>query len=269
MRAALVLSTLFVCAGVARALDFFELEVYPATTEGQGVHEIETTSTYVANGRKPTDEEREGEEPRRHRLLRTAFEYNYGLTDRIDVAGYIDVQKPNGKDVEYAGSRFRARGALAEKGQYPVDVGWYLEVEVPDKGESELELEFKPLLSRDFGRFSLDLNPTFELPTVTEERRTLEFKYAARVYYRLSRNFVPGIEFYGDAGQIRRFDPAREQEHYVLPIVYGRLFPGFRIAAGPAFGITRGSDPVVLKLQIEYEFAGYGGVSPPRAPVTR
>ena len=42
----------------------------------------------------------------------------------------------------------------------------------------------------------------------------------------------------------------------------------FRFAAGPAFGVTRGSDPIVLKLQVEYEFSGYGGVSSPRAPVT-
>src|SRR6266852_1398999 len=51
----------------ALALNFFELEVYPATTEGQGLHEVETTTTFVADGRRPTDEERDGEEPRRHR----------------------------------------------------------------------------------------------------------------------------------------------------------------------------------------------------------
>ena len=50
----------------AYALNFFELEVYPATTEGKGVHEVENITTFVANG---VDAER-------HRLLRTSFEYN-------------------------------------------------------------------------------------------------------------------------------------------------------------------------------------------------
>ena len=157
-------------------------------------------------------------------------------------------------DAEYAGSRFRARGGLWEKGRYPVDLGWYFEAEVPHDAKSDLELEFRPLLSRDIGRFSLDLNPAFDLPTVTEERRTLEFNYRARVYYRLSRYWIPGIEFYGDIGQIRRPESSRDQEHYVFPVVYGRLARGLRVAAGPGFGLTRASDPVIMKLTVEWEF---------------
>src|SRR5437867_9762868 len=97
-------------AAPAPALNFFELEVYPATTEGQGLHEVENLTTLVANGRRPNDEEVEGEEPRRHRLLRTTVEYNYGLTDKIDVAAYTDLARENGDELEHAGSRIRAQG---------------------------------------------------------------------------------------------------------------------------------------------------------------
>ena len=264
-----MLAGLLVCgpaAMPARALNFFELEVYPATTEGKGLHELENITSFVANGRRPSEEEAAGEEPRRHRLLRTTLEYDYGLTDKIDVAAYLDLQRPNGEELEYAQSRFRARGAFFEKGRFPLDVGWYVEAEVPDRGESELELEFRPIVSRDIGRFSVDLNPMLELPTVTSERRTLEFNYGARVYYRLSRDLVPGVEFFGDAGQIRRFDPAREQQHYVFPALYGRLARGVKFVVGPGFGLTRASDPVILRIGVEYEFtvpAGGGG-GPPR-----
>ena len=246
----------------ALALNFFELEVYPATTEGQGLHEAETTTTFVADGRRPADEERQGGEPRRHRLLRTSIEYNYGLTDKVDFAAYTDVERVNGDELEYAGSRVRARGGLFEKGRYPLDLGWYLEAEMPHRGASDMELEFRPIVSRDVGRFSVDLNPGFELPTVTRERRTLEFKYGARVYYRLSRSLMPGIEFFGDIGQIRRPAAAREQEHYVFPVLYGRLARGLRFVAGPGFGLTRASDPLILRLGIEYEFSLAGGGGP-------
>jgi hypothetical protein len=251
-----------VAPGTASALNFFELEVYPATTEGKGLHEIENTTTFVANGRAGEGEEGEA---RRHRLLRTSVEYDYGLTDKVDLAAYVDVQRPNANDVEYAGMRFRARGAVWDKGRYPLDVGWYLEAEVPHDAESDLELEFRPIVSRDLGRFSVDLNPGFELPTVSEERRTLEFNYGARVYYRLSRNVVPGIEFYGDIGQIRDPTRSREQEHYVFPVLYGRLARGIKFVAGPGFGLTRGSDPVILKLGVEYEFT-VGGAAPSSRP---
>ncbi len=258
---ALVASVLL--AGSAHGLNFFELEVYPATTEGKGLHEVELHTTYVGNGRHPSEEEETGEEPVRHRLLRNSLEYNYGLTDKIDIAAYVDTQRPNGKDVEYAGTRVRLRGALFDKGRYPVDLGWYFEAEMPHNTQSDLELEVRPIMSRDFGRFSLDLDPIFELPTVSAERRTLEFNYSARVYYRLSRSLQPSIEFFGDIGQIRDLAPTREQEHYIFPMLYGRLpghvLPGLKFALGPGFGLTRGSDPVVVKMVLEYEFTLGGG----------
>ncbi|MFN8544299.1 MAG: hypothetical protein U0807_08830 [Candidatus Binatia bacterium] len=259
MTIAIVLAAIVVgVPDLARALNFFELEVYPATTEGKGLHEIENLSTFVAKGRDagdPADED----EGRRHHLFRSSLEYNYGLTDKIDLAAYVDFEKPNGEDVEYAGSRVRARGALWEKGRFPVDIGWYLEAEMPHAAESDLELEFRPLVSRDFGRFSIDVNPAFELPTVSEERRTLEFNYAARVAYRLTPQFTPAVEFYGGLGQIRDVEPSREQEHYVFALAYLRLPGGFHVNIGPGFGLTRGSDPVIVKANLEYEFTLGGG----------
>ena len=91
---------------------------------------------------------------------------------------------------------------------------------------------------------------------MSEERRTLEFAYAARVYYRLSRDLQPGLEFFGAIGQIRDVDRSQAQEHYVFPTLYGRLWRGLKFAVGPGFGLTRASDPVILKLIMEYEFVG-------------
>jgi hypothetical protein len=263
-----VVCLLALSAQSARALNFFELEVYPATTEGKGLHELSSLSTFVANGRTPSEEEREGEEPIRHRLFRTSLEYNYGLTDKVDIAAYIDLQHENSQEFEYAGSRFRMRGSFWEKGRFPIDLGWYVEAELPHNTESDLEFDVRPILSRDFGKLSIDLNPGFELPTVSEERRTLEFNYSARAYYRLSPVIAPAIELYGGIGQIRDVDASREQEHYVFPVVYGKLFDGLKLAVGPGFGLSRGSDKVILKAQIEWEFTvGGGGVSPaPNSP---
>ena len=60
-------------------------------------------------------------------------------------------------------------------------------------------------------------------------------------------------------GQIRRPEPSRAQEHYVFPVLYGRLGRGLKFVAGPGFGVTRASDPVILKVGIEYEFTVAGG----------
>ena len=54
-------------------------------------------SSFVANGRASRFDGED--EPARHRLLRSSLEYGYGLTDRIDVAAYLDLQRPNGGSV--------------------------------------------------------------------------------------------------------------------------------------------------------------------------
>jgi hypothetical protein len=254
-----VVAILVLAASPARALNFFELEVYPATTEGQGLHEIESHTTYVADGRDPSDEELSGEEYRRQGLFRESIEYNYGVTDKIDAAAYLDVAWPSAEGLEYAGSRFRLRGAFFDQGRFPVDLGWYFEVELPQKDPTTLELEFRPIVSRDFGDFTVDLDPIFELPTVTEERRTFEFNYGARILYRLSPNLQPAIEFFGDIGQIRQPDAWRDQEHYISPVLFGRLAQRLKVLMGLAFGLTRASDPVILRLGVEYEFTWPSG----------
>ncbi len=257
MKATLQLCPLLVLvliATPAAALNFFELEVYPATTEGEGLHEIESHTNYVANGRDPSEEELSGEEFRRHGLFRESIEYNYGLTDKIDAAAYLDLAWPDGEGPQYAGNRFRLRGSLFDKGRFPVDLGWYFEVEVPQKDAAKLELEFRPILSTDVGRFSLDINPSFELPTIADEQRTIEFNYGARILYRWSQRIQPGVEFFGDIGRIRDVDPSKEQEHYVSPMIYARLASGIYAAGGLMFGLTRESDPVIMRFAIEYEF---------------
>jgi hypothetical protein len=251
----LIVLVVALAASPAWALNFFELEVYPATTEGKGLHEIELHTNYVPDGRKPSDEELSGDDFRRQGLFRTSIEYNYGLTDKIDAAAYTDLVWPDGEGPQYAGNRFRLRGSPFDKGRFPVDVGWYFEVEVPQKDAAKLELEFRPMLSRDFGRFTVDLNPGFELPTVTSERRTIEFNYGARLLYRLAPQIEPAVEFYGGIGEIRDSDPSREQEHYVSPMVFGRIAQGVYASGGLMFGITRSSDPVIMRFAIEYEFS--------------
>src|SRR5207249_7858797 len=82
-RAGAVLVGAVVCGVVAApalAFNFFELEVYPATTEGKGLHEVENITSFVANGRRPDEEEAAGETPRRHRLLRSSLASDSELT---------------------------------------------------------------------------------------------------------------------------------------------------------------------------------------------
>jgi len=186
------------------------------------------------------------------------YEVTYGLTDRIEAAAYLNMAQPSGHGYWYAGSKYRLRGRLFEEGTLPVDLGWYLELEwhkTPQFDDDPLELELRPIIEKDIGRFSIVLNPQFEKPIFTgpNKNKGLEFGYVNGVYYRWMRYVSPGVEFYGAFGDIDDNDPLSKQQHYIFPVVWGELPHGIEYNIGPGFGLTRGSDHVIMKFNVELE----------------
>jgi hypothetical protein len=244
---------------VARAqVDSWEFEVYPAQTVGHGMIELESLNSIIAKGHNEGDEgTSSGDFPSNH-MYRTALELTYGITDKIEAAVYLNLAKPTGADFQYAGSKYRVRGSLFEKGQLPVDLGWYVELEwhkTPQFDASELELELRPIIEKDFGPFEIDLNPLFEKAIFVgpDKNKGFEFGYVAGIYYSLKRWLSPGLEFYGGIGLIDDIDPLSDQQHYLFPVIRGELGSGFEYSFGPGIGLTRGSDQVIVKLNIEFE----------------
>ena len=237
-------------------VDPFEFEVYPYRTLNRGMVELESLNSIVANGHRGEGGTSKGTLPSQS-MWRTAFELTYGLTDRIEAAAYVNLAKPNGGDLRYAGSKFRLRGSLFDQGRLPVDLGWYVELDyhrVPKFDDQKLELEFIPIIQKDIGDFSFILNPIFEKILVgSEEKKGFEFGYANGVYYRWRRSAMPGIEFYGGVGFIQHAAPSKEQQHYIFPAIKGELPHGIEYDIGAGFGLTHGSDRVIVKFNLAVE----------------
>ncbi len=88
-------------------------------------------------------------------ILQTEVEY--GITDRIEVGFYFQFQQAASTDpvLQLDGVKQRVRVRLAEQGEWPLDVGLYLEIaELHD----ELELEEKILLAKRFGNLNVVAN---------------------------------------------------------------------------------------------------------------
>jgi len=250
---------LFSFAGGADAqVDPWEFEVYPYTTEGPGVMELETDNAVVANGHSAGGEGTAAGTFRSQGMWYNQYELTYGLTDRIEAAAYLNMAQPSGHGYWYAGSKYRLRGHLFDEETLPVNLGWYLELEwhkTPQFDGSELELELRPIIEKDLGRLSIVLNPKFEKAVFLgpDRNKGFEFGYANAIYYRWMRELSPGLEFYGGIGRIDDSDPLREQQHYIFPVVWGSLPNGIEYNIGPGFGLTRGSDRVIVKFNFELE----------------
>jgi hypothetical protein len=257
--AAVIAIVLAINVGFAHAqVDPFEFEVYPYQTLGNGMVEFESLNSFIAKGHSTGDNgTSSGTFPSNH-MYRTAFELTYGLTEKIEAAAYLNLAHPNGASFQYAGSKFRLRGSLFEQDELPLNLGWYIELEwhrTPQFDENQLEIELRPIIEKDYGRFEIDLNPKFEKAVFVgpDKNKGFEFGYAAGIYYRALRELSPGLEFYGGMGLIDDSDPLDRQQHYIFPVLWGELPGGFEYNFGAGFGMTRGSDQVVTKFNLECE----------------
>lgn len=239
-------------------VDPWEFEVYPYATESRGVLELETDNAVVAQGHNESgDGTAAGTFPSQS-MWYNQYELTYGLTDRIEGAAYLNLAMPRGEGFWWAGSKFRLRGRLFDEVTLPVNLGWYLELEwhkTPQFDDDEMELEMRPIIEKDFGRLSIVANPKFEKAIFLgpDKNKGFEFGYASGVYYRWMRYLSPGLEFYGAIGNIDDSDPLSTQQHYIFPVIWGELPHGIEYNVGPGIGMTRGSDQVIVKFNLELE----------------
>jgi hypothetical protein len=220
--------------------------------------ELEMLNAVVANGHSQGGIGTAAGSFRSQGMWYNAYELTYGLTDRIEAAAYLDLALPRGGGYQYAGSKYRLRGRLFDEDVAPVDLGWYVELEwhrTPQFDWNQVELELRPIIGKDLGRFSIVANPKFEKAIFVgpDRNKGFEFGYAGAVYYRWTRHLSPGVEVYGATGNLDDTPPLRAQQHYIFPVIWGVLPHRVRYNIGPGFGLTRGSDHVIVKFNLEVE----------------
>jgi len=212
---------------------------YPNETLAEGETEVELI-TDVNPERVPIDEAAPASgnvwEPQL--ILQTEIEY--GLTDRLEL-GFYQVFKanplPGGENaVTFDGLKWRLRTRLAEPGLWPVDVGFYFELETM---HDELSLEGKVNLQRRLGRglllSNLWVEEEFERPYDTAAHgRQAHFIVNPTVgfAYEVTPSWHPGVEFWA-RGQLKASgdteqDRANSRVHYFVGptsyINFGKLW---------------------------------------------
>jgi hypothetical protein len=89
-------------------------------------------------------------------------ELEHGLTDDWDIALYEIFNQKEGKSFTWDAWQLRTRIKLAPSGQFPFDPLLYLEYQRKIDLTKQNKLEAKLILSRDFDRVNLSINPLYE-----------------------------------------------------------------------------------------------------------
>jgi hypothetical protein len=231
----------------ARA-DIGELKVYSPLIE-TGVLEFEY------RGARTFDSD-----PAKNDAEAQKFSIGYGLTPWWFVEAYAAWAKDPGGRTHFDGTEFESVFQLTEPGEYWANLGLLAEYErVQNRRTDSDEIDIGPLIERDFGPITGDLNLMFTRqigPHITE--RGIGFDYRLQARWRFLPQFQPGIEVFGDLGPIGALNPLREQQHLLGPAIQGRFtlgsVPGnLQYNVGYLFGMTSRSPAGALKVILEYE----------------
>ncbi|HEY1960478.1 MAG TPA: hypothetical protein VGH28_32935 [Polyangiaceae bacterium] len=135
------------------------------------------------------------------RYLATQFqtEVEYGLLKNLEVGLYAAIMPSDSSYVaipqltEGTGAKQRLRWRLADPGDWPIDVALYGEV---TEFTSEIELEWKLILDRSFGKLRLLANAWFEEEFYFDGTTEFVANPTAGVTYQVTPIFSPGIEWW-------------------------------------------------------------------------
>jgi len=194
--AAAITAALLSVAGSAAANPKLLPFTYPYATLPKGGSEIEqyvdytpTRALSAATGKPATIG-----------LFLFQTEYEYGITDRLELGLYLQIAPPVGEDYASVATisagtavKQRLRLRLAEAGDWPVDVSLYGEVA---EARAEIEIEFKVNLERRFGPLSLMANLVGEHEIYYDGRREWIANPSGGAAYEVRPWLHTGIEYW-------------------------------------------------------------------------
>ena len=202
IKSAGALALLTFAAGPARADQRDFVRAYEYATQPEGNLEFELWTDVAAPRGGPFADS----------LVTHRVELEYGLTDRWDVSLY-HVFEHGGPSAEEKAFRFdswrsETRMRLAEKGEWPVDVMLYAEVERPADFTAPWEIEEKLILGRDFGRVSLVTNLVAEQALAGGQRAEHRFELDLGARY----EFAPSVRLGAEVWTIQPYaaEPAAQ-----------------------------------------------------------
>ncbi|MHB8482843.1 MAG: hypothetical protein ACYDBV_08970 [Nitrospiria bacterium] len=227
-----------------------EFKVYPAQTAVEGELEVSYWNNFTFSNPQPYDFN--GNFISKTGLMEHTLELEYGITERLTVEGYLDFEQPKGESFQYVQTRaVLARYHLFTEDEKFFNTSFYIEYGLPQERYNPSEgIDFRVMLEKSIQRWTIRLNPiltkTTSGPGVSDG---VGFEYAAGIYWRNFHHVVPGLEFFGELGEIRT---TPTHIHYIFPGFEINFGTGWKLESGVGFGLTDESDRMIIKNIISY-----------------
>jgi hypothetical protein len=184
--------------------------------------------------------------------------FGYGATQYWFTEIYRKYESSSDEGTHFDAWEWENKFQLTETGQYPVDLGFILEIERPADTHEGYEVRFGPLFQTETGKIQLNGNLIFEQHYRSDTAQRAELGYQWQAKYRWQPRFEFGFQGFGDLGSWNHWDAMTETSHRLGPAVFGKLDLGNRRAirynAAWLAGTSGAAPKNNFRAQVEYEF---------------
>jgi hypothetical protein len=235
------------------AQDIFEIQVYEYPTVPRGKWNLETHFNHSASGVR----EAAGQVVPTHGQTRLTLELTRGITDWLELAGYLAFARQSGDGPKFAAWRIRPRVRAPDGWNLPIGLSLSAEVAFPrDRYESEdATLEIRPIIERRFGMVQIDLNPvvgrSLKGPGAAEG---WDFEPGGRFAVTVSPRVDVSVEYYGSLGPVNDFLPRGEQVHLFFGGGDLQLRENLVVNLGVGLAATSVGEQTILKMRVGWMF---------------
>lgn len=226
-----------VCSTPSWALD----EIYsPNVEQGEVSLEYNGSRTFDSSSAKNDAQEHE-----------VALEY--GVNSRWEVEGSAGFEKDPDGNVELEDYEIENRLQFVEQGQYWLDSGILVAFDDATHKADADNLEVKLLLQKDIGRITSTANIGFDQAVGKNATGGPDYVFLWNTRYRYSELVQPGLEIQSDLGQGQTLQHFSQQQQYVGPALWGRLFGNVHYETAYLFGASQASAQSAARVLVEYE----------------
>jgi len=194
--------------------------------------------------------------PSNHAFHET-LEITHGFTPWFETGFYVFSSIQPGRGWEWVGDHIRPRIAVPTNWNWPVGLSLSTEVGYQQRSYSEdtWTWEIRPIIDKQVGRWYFAFNPALEKSIHGQNsNKGWDFAPAVKIGFDVKKLISAGVEYYGDLGQIGNFASANEQQHQLFPVVDLNFSPDWEFNFGVGFGLTRGTDDLIIKLILGRRF---------------
>jgi hypothetical protein len=249
----LVLLAALAPAPSARAIDFYEIQIYSAETAPLGHLQLELHSNSVTTA--TGEETREQINPYQ---VHETLEATFGVLPWAEIGQYFATAKLDNGRYEYAGSRSKFHFGIPQTQDWPVSFGGNLELDYMRRAaeENPMTLEIRPIAESRIGKLTVIGNFAFEKPfSGPGTHKGVTFEPSGELEYNKFFWWLsPAVEYYGDMGAVSGLPGLQHQQHFIVPALNFDLVGQLEMNVGVGIGLTRASNGTFVKSILGWTF---------------